>query len=148
LRELYALDPLSLLFRALRDLWDHGMEAQPLLALLCATGRDRLLRASSSVILASEYGSEVQRIFFERAVEESFPGIYRTSIRQKVGRNVASSWEQSGHLLKETRNRKVRTHAACTPPAVAYALMLGHLEGYRGQALFTTLWSRLLDRPR
>ncbi|WP_131805696.1 hypothetical protein [Mycolicibacterium celeriflavum] len=147
LRELYALDPSSLLFRALRDLWDYGVEGQPLLALLCAIGRDRLLRASSSVILAADVGSEVQRVSFELAVEESFPGIYKPSIRQKVGRNVASSWEQSGHLVKEARIKKVRARAACTPTTAAYALMLGHLEGQRGQALFTTLWSKLLDQP-
>ena len=35
LRRFYALDPQSLLFRALRDLWEYDPEGQPLLALLC-----------------------------------------------------------------------------------------------------------------
>ena len=34
LRRFYALNPQSLLFRALRDLWEHGKADQPLLALL------------------------------------------------------------------------------------------------------------------
>ena len=38
LRELYALDPAALLFRALRDLWPAEPDAQPLLAMLCAHG--------------------------------------------------------------------------------------------------------------
>ncbi len=147
LRELYALDGSKLLFRALRDLWESGEEAQPLLAVLCALSRDRLLRASSSVILTAEIGSELGSTDFEKAIEEKFPGIYKKSICQKVGRNVASSWEQSGHLVKQTRARKVRARACCTPTAAAYALMLGHLEGQRGQSLFNTLWANILDHP-
>lgn len=147
LRELYALDSSKLLFRALRDLWDYDEEGQPLLAVLCALSRDRLLRASSSVILSAEIGSEVRSADFEKAIDQTFPGIYKTSICQKVGRNVASSWEQAGHLVKETRARKVRAHPCCTPAAVAYALMLGHLEGQRGQSLFNTLWAKVLDHP-
>ena len=30
---------------------------------------------------------------------------------------------------------------------MAYALLLGHLEGAQGDALFTTRWARLLDVP-
>src|SRR5689334_19026011 len=43
LRDLYALNPDVLLFHALRDLWYEDVEAQPLLALLCALARDVLL---------------------------------------------------------------------------------------------------------
>lgn len=147
LRELYALDGSKLLFRAMRDLWEYDDEGQPLLAVLCALSRDRLLRASSSAILTAEIGSEVGNADFEKAIEQKFPGIYKTSICQKVGRNVSSSWEQTGHLVKETRVRKVRAHPRCTPAAVAYALVLGHLEGQRGQSLFNTLWANILDHP-
>ena len=31
---------------------------------------------------------------------------------------------------------------------MAYALLLGHLEGVRGRALFDTLWARVLDQPQ
>src|SRR5262245_25249169 len=47
LKELYALDRQSVLFRALRDLWDSDLDAQPLLAMLCALARDPLLRATA-----------------------------------------------------------------------------------------------------
>jgi hypothetical protein len=60
---------------------------------------------------------------------------------------VASSWDQSGHLHQEKRGSKLRTRAHPTPAATAYALMLGHLQGVRGQALFGTLWARVLDQP-
>ena len=53
LRRFYALNPQSLLFRALRDLWEHGKAGQPLLALLCALARDPVLRASAAVIVSN-----------------------------------------------------------------------------------------------
>ena len=62
-----------------------------------------------------------------------------------IGRHAASSWQQSGHL--SGRLRKVRTRAESRPAAVGYALLLGTLCGVRGEALFHTLWCRLLDAP-
>ena len=56
LRELYWLDPGLLLFRALRTLWNQAEEAQPLLALLCSTARDPMLRATSEAVLAAPPG--------------------------------------------------------------------------------------------
>ena len=47
LRELYALDPRALPYRALRDLWDVEVSSRPMLALLCAMARDPLLRATA-----------------------------------------------------------------------------------------------------
>ena len=32
-------------------------------------------------------------------------------------------------------------------PPLTYALLLGHLQGVRGPALFDTLWAQLLDQP-
>jgi hypothetical protein len=34
-----------------------------------------------------------------------------------------------------------------TPATTAYALLLGHLTGKRGLALFETLWAQVLDAP-
>src|SRR4051812_39589800 len=47
LRELYALDPRVLLYRALRDLWPAAESERPLLALLCAAARDPHLQATA-----------------------------------------------------------------------------------------------------
>ncbi len=49
LSELYALNPGLSPFRALRDLWQANPEAQPLLAFLCASARDPILRASGTL---------------------------------------------------------------------------------------------------
>jgi hypothetical protein len=62
-----------------------------------------------------------------------------------MGQNAGSSWQQSGHLRGKLN--KVRQQANSGPVAVAYALILGHLCGERGQGLFETMWSVLLDTP-
>jgi hypothetical protein len=146
LRQLYALDPQSLLFRALRDLWDHDPDGQPLLALLCALARDPVLRASAAVIVGSAPGEVVTSSDFEAAIEGKFPATYKENTLRTAARNVASSWDQAGYLHQETRRSKVRTRGHPTSAATAYALMLGYLQGGRGQALFDTLWTRVLDQ--
>lgn len=145
LRELYALDPNAPIFRALRDLWTDDQQAQPLLALLSATARDPLLRATAGLVLSTPEGEMVTPQILAAAVGESAPGHYNPAVLAKIGRNVASSWQQSGHLAGKPR--KARVQAQSRPTAVTYALLLGYLCGERGDALFSTLWSQLLDAP-
>jgi hypothetical protein len=147
LRRFFALDPHALLFRALRDLWGDD-PGQPLLAMLCALARDPVLRASSSVVLAAAPGRVVGPGDFGAAIEAAFPGAYNANTLRTTGQNVASSWAQAGHLHAEGPNRKVRALVHPTPAVLTYALLLGHLQGARGQALFQTLWTEVLDEPR
>lgn len=148
LRRFYVFDPQSLLFRALRDLWADDPYGQPLLALLCAIARDPVLRATASVIVAAEPGAVIRPSDFDRAIEDAFPGAYRESTRRTTAQKVASSWAQSGHLRAEKPTQKVRARVHPTPASLAYALLLGHLEGERGPGLFETIWSLVLDRPK
>ena len=147
LRRFYALDPRCLLFRAMRDLWEHDMTSQPLLAVLCALARDPVLRASAEVIITSDPGDEVTSGDFEAAIEKKFPGAYKEITRRTTAQKVASSWDQAGHLHQVKPGSKVRIRVHPTPAATAYALMLGYLQGMRGQALFGTLWTCVLDHP-
>ena len=148
LRELYLLRPDSVLFRALRDLWTDDPLGQPLLAGLCALARDSVFRASASPILQSNPGDEVIAADLAEAVEKEFPSAYGEATLAKIGRNTFSSWEQTGHLEAIARTEKLRRRPTCTPSTTAYALMLGHLEGVRGAALFDTVWAQGLDQPR
>lgn len=145
LRELYVLDRRSVLFRGLRDLWDVDEEARPLLALECALARDPLLRATAGAILPAPPGGELDARMLAEAVAHTFPNSYSDAIRNKVGRNAASSWTQSGHL--RGRSRKVRVRATSRPAAVAFAFMLGHLSDARAKGLFRTVWGQALDCP-
>jgi hypothetical protein len=147
LKELYLLRPDSLLFRALRDLWPMDPAARPLLAGSCALARDSVFRASSAAILASHPGDDMAAADFAEAVDERFEGNYGESTLAKIGRNTFSSWQQTGHLTGSSHGRKQRRRADCRPANVAYALLLGHLEGAQGRALFDTVWARTLDQP-
>ena len=148
LKELYVLRPDSILFRALRDLWADDPSAQPLLAGLCALARDSVFRASSAAIVRCSLGETLMSGDLATAIGEQFPGSYSESTLAKIGRNTFSSWEQTGHLAASEPAKKVRVRAICRPANVAYALLLGHLQGVSGQALFETLWAKVLDQPR
>lgn len=148
LKELYLLRPDSTLFRALRDLWADDPAGQPLLAGLCALARDSVFRASAPAILDADPGDQITSTSLAEVVERTFPSAYGDQTLAKIGRNTFSSWEQTGHLEALARTEKVRRRAICTPASVAYALLLGHLEGLDGAALFDTVWARVLDQPR
>lgn len=148
LRELYLLRPDSVLFRALRGLWDDDPEARPLLAGLSALARDASFRASASAIVRTSPGERLRSVDLAEVVDQAFPDTYSASTLAKVGRNTFSSWEQTGHLKPAGRTEKVRVRAVCRPANLAYAFLLGHLEGHRGEALFDTLWAKVLDVPR
>ena len=146
LRELYLIDPTNILFRALRDLWDQDIMAQPLLAMLCALTQDQALRATANKVLLTPEGDRITSHDLAIAVKERYSNSYSDPIAAKIGRNAASSWTQSGHL--DGRSNKIRVHPETRPIAVAYALLLGYLEGKRGDMLFDTLWAQVLDRSR
>jgi hypothetical protein len=143
LGELYGLDRGILLFRVLRHLWDADKAGQPMLACLCANARDPLLRITSAAILPVPQGESVSAADIAQIVATEAPGRFNEDTLQKIGRNAASSWTQSGHL--KGRIRKVRVRPVVTPESMAYALLLGHLTGARGSLLFDSHWVRLLD---
>jgi hypothetical protein len=141
--ELYALDPLVSIFRLLRLFWDSEERAQAQIALLAALARDPLLRATASVVLAMQPSEEIARQRFTDAVRDAVGQRLNDDIIDKVVRNTASSWTQSGHLVG--RSRKKRAEIDPSPASTAFALVLGYLIGTRGQNLFETLFTRVLD---
>ncbi len=143
LRELYALDPSIPLFRILRRLWSIDPVGRPLLAMLCALARDPLLRVSASIVLTLKPGEELSRQELTQALQTAGSDRWNDDTLDKIARNVSSSWSQSGHL--NGRVRKIRQRVQPTPIVAAYALVLGYLEGVRGDQLFRTLWAKCLD---
>jgi hypothetical protein len=148
LRRLYLLSPDSVLFRALSDLWAGDPEAHPLLACLCAMSRDTIFRSTAGFITGLAMGDEVKHLDFVEPIEEQFPGAYQETTVATIAKKAYASWAQTGHLGGATRGQRIRTRASCKPENVAFALMLGHLQGLRGEALFDTVWARVLDHPR
>ena len=141
--ELYALNPAVPLFRLLRMFW--GMDkGHAQLALLAAMARDPLLRATVTVIVSMSEGEEVSRQRLTDAIRQAVDDRLNEATLDKVVRNAASSWTQSGHLIG--RGRKKRKKIDPTPGAVAFALLLGFIVGARGRLVFDTLFTRVLDR--
>lgn len=142
---LYGLDPSLTVFRTLRQLWRYDSAGRPLLALLCASAREPLLRATAELVLNAREGQVLTAEQFANSVDLTMPGRFAPSTRAIIARNLSSSWTQSGHL--EGFRAKRRSRAVATPASCAYALLLGYLCGVRGQLLLTTFWASLLDLP-
>jgi len=143
LNELYGLDPVIPLFRVMRHLWYAGGNGRALLALLVAIARDPLLRATVPTILRMRPGEELARQQLTDALSQAVGDRLSDRTLDKVVRNVASSWTKSGHL--KGGGRKVRRHVLASPTAMTFALFLGYVTGVRGEALFRTLWAKVLD---
>lgn len=143
LGELYALDPSVPLFRVLRRLWEVDEESRPLLALLAAIARDPLLAASVPAVVALQPGAALNRDRLTEAVRQVAADRLNQATLEKVVRNVASTWEQSGHL--EGRTFKKRRAVKTTFGAFTFALFLGYAAGFRGAELLTSPWVRVLD---
>ena len=141
--EFYALDKDVLIFRVLRELWDADPDGQPMLAALCATARDPILRALTPFVVGLDLGTVVIPSMISEEADRRFPGKFGGNSLHSLSRNAASSWEQAGLLIG--KRDKERDQPFVGPTSVTYALLLGDLCGYRGGALFNTLWTRMLD---
>lgn len=143
LRELYALDESTPIFGAMRKLHAADASSLPLLALLVAWSRDPLLRSTTPPVLEASEGDRVETAVLALAVQEAFPDQYSELNRNKIARNVASSWTQSGILIGRTK--KVRRRMTPGLAAVTMALFLGQVAGFHGPSIFASPWCRLLD---
>jgi hypothetical protein len=143
LRELYALDPVVPIFRLFRELDAVDPASRPLFSALIACARDPLLRATLPTVAGARTGESLQAEAFDAALERACPGHLKPKIRLSTARHIASTWTQSGHLTG--RNAKIRVRVSPRPAALAFALMLGSLQGHHGAELFGTDWCRILD---
>ncbi|HHV57186.1 MAG TPA: DUF1819 family protein [Firmicutes bacterium] len=145
LREFYALHLDVPVYSGLRFFWDYDEKEQPLLALLCASARDPVLRESAAVVLPWPQGTALPKKPLEDNLRAVYASHYNESMLAQITRKLLSSWTQAGHLTGRTTKIRGRAHSG--PAATAYALFLGYLTGARGNALFTTFWVQVLDAP-
>jgi len=145
LTDLYALDPSIALFRVLRFFWQRDKEGHPLIALLCAYARDSILSSSAPFILDFSEGNIIRREVLEEFIDNKEPDRFSKATLKSVAQNINSSFTKSGHLTG--RVKKIRSKPIPTPSAAAYALFLSYLSGIRGESLFHSEYTRLLDCP-
>lgn len=143
LRELYALDESTPIFGFLRKLHVMDPASLPLLAVQVAWARDPLFRSTTMPVIDASEGDRVETASLAQALEAAFPNQYSELNRNKIARNAASSWTQSGHLAGRTK--KTRQRIKPTVVAVTLAFFLGDSAGNHGAAVFSNPWCRLLD---
>lgn len=141
--DLYSLDRTNVLFRALLYFWNRDIDGQPLLALICTYARDSIFRSTAPFILKFPEGATITRESLEEFIDAQEPGRFSKATLKSTAQNINSTWTKSGYLYG--RARKVRSRANPTAGSVSYALLLGYLTGVRGQALFQTEYTKLLD---
>jgi hypothetical protein len=143
LTSLYGLDRSIPICNSLFYFWNRDKDGQPLLALLCAHARDAVLRSSFPFIQSFKEGDRVTREALVDYLENLDPGRLSIGTRNAVAKNLNSTWTQSGHL--HGRGKKIRIKAVATPGSAAFAILLGYVQGNRGEELFTCIQSKLLD---
>lgn len=145
LAELYGLDRSIPIFRQLLRVWDFDPAGQALTALLVALARDPLLRSTAPSVLDLRPGQAFDRDLMAEALRKATKDRFNEATLDKVVRNAASSWAQSGHL--EGRTFKKRTLVRPTAGPVVMALFLGYLQGIRGPGILRSFWCQALDAP-
>jgi hypothetical protein len=143
LGELYGLDPSIPVFRIFRKLWELDKGGRPLLTLLCGIARDPLLAATAPAIISLPAGADFLREPMKIALRAVVSDRLNESSLNKVIRNTASSWTQSGHLQGRTLKKRQIVHP--NPVNIAFALYLAHVAGFRGGDLLTSGWITVLD---
>jgi hypothetical protein len=99
--------------------------------------------ATAQPIIAMEKDGEFNRAAVRMALEKFVGERLNDSTLDKVVRNAASSWSQSGHL--EGRTFKFRRTVKPTPPTVAFALYLATTAGFQGEDALSSGWLKVLD---
>lgn len=143
LRQLYCLDAAFPIWTALRYLYEKDNDSINLLALLCALGRDELLRAYQPFLLSKEYGVVITRSETEEFYDETYPGRFSPAMLKSMAQNINGSYTLTGHLIG--RVKKVRSRPKATTASVVYAVYLGALQGTRGLSLLTTDFVKILE---
>lgn len=146
LSALYTLDPQITLFRALLFFWARDDASRPLLALLCSYARDEVLRDSAQLIRDTSEDELLRREQMEALFDKKFPGRFSPATLKSVAQNVNGSWTRSGHLRGRTKKYRTKPHVSAG--AVAYALFIAYLCGFRGLNLFSCEYVKLLDCGR
>jgi hypothetical protein len=108
-----------------------------------AIARDPLLRASARPVLGLAPGSQLMRDSLRNAIASIVGDRLNDAVLDKVVRNTASSWTQTGHLAGRTIKRRARVRPNL--PAFAFALWLSDRSGFGGTELFDNGWMAALD---
>lgn len=141
--DLYGMNTEIPLFRIFRQMWESDASARPLLACQMALTRDPILRMTKDKILSLQLGERLVREDMEQVFSDQYPDRFSPAMLKSLAQNVNGTWTNAGYL--EGRNKKHRAEPEVRPVNVAFALLLGYLQGASGNRLFTTEWTGVLN---
>lgn len=141
--DLYGMNIKIPLFRIFRQLWESDESARSLLTCQMALTRDPILRISKDKILSLPIGERLMREDMERVFSDQCPDRFSPAMLKSLAQNVNGTWTNAGYL--EGRTKKHRSEPEVRPVNVAFALLLGYLQGASGNRLFTTEWASVLN---
>ena len=116
-----------------------------MLAFLAATARDHLLREMTPFALNIPIGNVLKPATTAEHIQHEHPARFSARTLLSTAQSLASSWTQAGYLVGKATKRRIRLNP--TPPVLAFAFLLGYLQGSRGSLLLESPWARLLDHP-
>lgn len=133
------------LFRNFRRLWFLVPEKQrPVLSLVVAMSRDRILRESAAWISNVPHGNDVTSVFFLENLNSAFPGRYSLATARSTSQSLFSSWTHAGWLGGSNPARRPRQSPDIGAGSLSLALFVAWSEGLRGEQLFETPISRVV----
>lgn len=141
--DLYGMDTEIPLFRIFRQLWESDSSARPLLACQMALTRDPILEMTKAKILSLQLGEHLPREDMEQVISDQYPDRFSVASLKSLAQNVNGTWTNAGYL--QGRNKKHRAEPDVRPVNVAFALLLGYLQGATGNRLFNTEWTKMLE---
>lgn len=145
LQKLFLFDPSFCVFRALRFFWERDVEGRKLIAFVCAFARDSILRDTTKYVLGLSQESVASKDDLHEQINRTFPDRFSPVMTASLGRNLLSSWTQAGYL--KGHSKKIRKRPEVSPGSVSFALLLGYLTGERGEMLFSSKYTNILDCP-
>ena len=146
LRKVYSFDPSDPAFAAFLWFWKNSPEADhPILALLFAISNDFLLSESIEIVQNTPLNQKVTVESLEDNLARLHPGRYSTVTLRSISKNLASSWKQAGFILGKVKN--IRVQPEISYRVVTFGMLLGYLEGMRGEFLLASKYIRALCLP-
>jgi hypothetical protein len=143
LKQLYGFDMTDPFFSSFTWFWRNAAEQEhSIIAHLYAIRSDYLLSESIEVVQTIPLGNKASIDLFVNNLEKYHPNRFTPATLLSVAQNIASSWKQAGFIVGKMKN--IRTQPEIGFWSVTYALLLGYLEGLRGEFLLGSKYVRTL----
>lgn len=146
LKQLYKFDDEDPAFVSFRWFWKNAPESEcPIITLQYAIRNDYLLTESIEVLQAARIGDKAAINYFVDNLEKCHPNRFTPATLLSVAQNIASSWKQAGFIEGKVKN--IRRQPEVGYWAVTFALLLGYLDGMRGEFLLGSKYINALGMP-